>query len=89
MSRGAAWVWDRPSPNMIAAAEILSASLVLDNAPGLNLPVSSFIANTSDGFPGAAWQYVGNEPLLLARLAKCQMSRRDENDANLSPKVTG
>jgi hypothetical protein len=38
---------------MIAAAEILSASLVLDNGLGFNLAVSSFIANTSDGFLGA------------------------------------
>ncbi|MCY1367227.1 hypothetical protein D9M69_541530 [compost metagenome] len=55
LSRGTAWVWDKPSPNMIAAAEILSASLVLDKRLGFNLPVSSFIANTSDGFLGA-WQ---------------------------------
>jgi hypothetical protein len=43
---------------MIAAAEILNASLVLNNGPEFNLAVSSFIANTSDGFleaRGDAW----------------------------------
>jgi hypothetical protein len=72
---------------MITAAEMLSASLVLDNALGFDLPVSSFIANTSDGFLGA-WQCMGIEPLPPARLAKCLMSSRDGSDAYFPPKVT-
>jgi hypothetical protein len=43
---------------MIAAAGILSASLVLDNEPGFTFAVTRFIANTSDGSRGAggnAW----------------------------------
>ncbi|MNR09883.1 hypothetical protein D3C85_1261050 [compost metagenome] len=58
LSRGTARAWNKPSPNMITAAEILSASLVLNNGLGFSLPASSFIANTSDGFLGArgnAW----------------------------------
>ena len=58
LSRGAARGGDKPNPSMIAAAEILNASLVLNNGLGVNLPVSSFIANTSGGTPGArdnAW----------------------------------
>src|SRR5690349_16705570 len=49
LSRGTAWGWDKPNPRMIAAAEILSASLVLDNGLVFSLAASSFIANTSDG----------------------------------------
>jgi hypothetical protein len=74
---------------MITAAEILSASLVLDNGLGFDLPASSFIAITSDGFLGARGNIGDNEPRFLARLAKRWISSRDGNDATSLPKVTG
>ena len=86
LSRGTARAWDKPSPRMIAAAEILGASLVLDNGLVFSLAASSFIANTSDGSSERVAIH-GNEPLLLARLAKCLISNRDKDDATFLPKV--
>jgi hypothetical protein len=73
---------------MITAAEILSASLVLNNGLGFDLSVSSFIANTSDGFLGARGNTGATSHDFLARLAKRWISSRDIDDATFLPKMT-